>query len=201
MWKQEDSTARLHIQTISFIVTILMGTMLASLCGASEWISYGVDATGDMQYDRDSISWSSEETVRVWTRLIHSDEGKKDYSSSLEAGTVPKYSYNTLRNTDTLIEINCSIKEAKFLLTEDYDTNGAVWRHGVPRTLPSKWYTIVPGSVADTLCGIVCSSPPTASTEGAQERAAPRPSDASAREPKRENWIRIFNESDKEQEH
>ena len=193
--KGQQSFARMYIQMISFIVTILMGTMVASLCGASEWVSYGVDATGDMQYDREAVSWSSKDTVRVWTRLVHSDEGKKEYVSKLQAGKRSKYKYETLRNTDTLIEINCRIKGARFLFTEDYDTKGAPWRHGdLPRNLPSQWFAIVPGSVADTLCGIVCSSAATMASEGVEETTAPRPSDASSGESKRESWIRIYDD-------
>ena len=190
-----QSFTRMPIRTICFITTVLAGIVFAPLCGASEWVSYGVDATGDMQYDRDSMSWPSKDTVRVWTRLIHSDEGKKEYASNLQAGGLSKYNREALRNTDSLIEINCRTKEAKFLLTENYDTKGAPWRHrGPPRNLPSQWYAIVPGSVADKLCGIVCSPPATTASEGAKETTAPRPADASSSEPKRENWIRIYDD-------
>ena len=182
-------------------MTFLMGTIVVSPCGASEWVNYGVDATGTMQFHRDSMRWSSEDIVKVWTRLVHSDEGKKRYISSLHTDRLSKYTYDELQNTDTLIEINCRIKKAKLLLTEDYDTKGAPLYSGdVPPNLRFQWYNIVPGSVADELRGIVCipsnvakaGQSTTTSSEGGKETTASEPSGSSSSESKRETWIRVY---------
>ena len=168
-------------------MTVLVGTLFVSTCGASEWVSYGADETGDMQFDRDSVSWSSKETVTVWTRLVYSEEGKKSYISSLQPDRLSKYKYDELRNTDTLVEIDCRIKKAKLLLTEDYDTRGAPLLSG---NLPSQWYSIVPGSVADELRGIVCAPSTMTSSEEGKGTATPEPSGLSSSESKQETWIR-----------
>jgi hypothetical protein len=174
------------------IMTFLIGAIFVSTGGASEWVSYGVDATGIMQFDRDSISWSSQDTVKVWTRLVHSDEGKKGYILNLQTDRLSKY--NELQNTDTLVEINCRIKKAKFLLIEDYDTKGSpLYSGNLSSNLRSKWYNIVPGSVADELRGIVCIPSSVAKAgQGIKETTAPEPSGSSSSETKRETWTRIY---------
>jgi hypothetical protein len=176
------------MQAVWIIMTVLMGALFVSTCGASEWVSYGVDETGDMQFDRDSVKWSSKETVTVWTRLVYSDEGKKRYISSLRADRRSAYKYDELQNTDTLVEIDCRIKKAKLLFTEDYDTRGAPLHVD---DLSSQWYSIVPGSVADELRGIVCTPSAMTSSEGGKEPAAPEPADPSSSETRGEGWIRI----------
>jgi hypothetical protein len=180
-------STRMIMEAVWIVMTVLVGTLFVSTCGASEWVSYGVDEMGDMQFDRDSVSWSSKETVTVWTRLVHSDEGKKRYISSLQADRLSRYKYDELRNTDTLVEIDCRIKKARLLLTEDYDTRGAPLHSG---DLPSQWYSIVPGSVADGLRGIVCVPSTMTSREEGKETAVPEPSGSSRSETKPETWIR-----------
>ena len=189
------------MQTVLIIIAFLMGTGFVSPCGASEWVNYGVDATGTMQFDRDSIRWSSEDIVKVWTRLVHSDEGKKRYISNLHTDRLSKYKYDELQNTNTLVEINCRAKKAKLLAMEDYDTKGATLYSGdVPPNLRSKWYNIEPGSVADELRGIVCTpsnvakagQSTTTSSEGGKETTELEPSGSSSGETKRETWTRIY---------
>ncbi|MBP1738209.1 MAG: putative rane protein [Deltaproteobacteria bacterium] len=175
------------MQAVWIVMTVLAGSLFISTCGASEWVSYGADEAGEMQFDRDSVSWSSRESVTVWTRLVHSDEGKKRYTSSLQPDRLSKHKYDQLRNTDTLVEIDCRIKKAKLLLTEDYDTRGAPLHSG---NLPSQWFSIVPGSVADELRGIVCTPPTMTSSEEAKGTAVPEAPGLSSSESKQETWIR-----------
>jgi hypothetical protein len=182
------------MHTIEIIMTILVGTIFAifvSTCGASEWISYGVDATGNMQFDRDSVRWSSKDTVTVWTRVVYSEEGEKQYIANLQPDMIAKYRYDELRNADTLVEIDCHVKKARYLLMENYDEKGAPLYSGkFSLDLPSPWYYIEPGSVADKLCEIVCASSDITPSDDNKKDAGHEPHGSSGSGTNRDTWIR-----------
>jgi hypothetical protein len=51
----------------------------------ADWIYFGENSSGVCFYDATSITHPSKNIVRVWSKIIHSEEGKKNYIAQFGA--------------------------------------------------------------------------------------------------------------------
>ncbi len=69
------------------------------------WKLYGKNESGVFYYDAGSISRSAKDSVRVWTKMVHSKESIKQAGKGLE----------NLVYSKRLWEINCAVKKIRRL--------------------------------------------------------------------------------------
>lgn len=101
------------------IVLMLSGVCLIAINGtAAEWIHYGSKQNGDdFFYDRDSVSFSLKDIVRVSIKHVYSEQGKKDeiYDRVIINRKLTQ-SFIYLSHSLCQLELNCNKKEPTMLV-------------------------------------------------------------------------------------
>ena len=119
----------------------------------------------------DDYYWSPERrllsdsgTVRFWVRVVlNSDnpDARQDFFENRRKQNLDAVGYRDFSHSLQLYEVDCLNSKVRILSLTDYNKRGLRLNH--LNTKPSKWLTIVPDSIADSLAIEAC--PYTRSTQ------------------------------------
>lgn len=142
------------------VVFILMG-MLAVFCAPAEgadWILYAeTDDGGKEYYDKLSVSQTSQDSVKVSTKLILSKDQKQRVIEAGEKDGHPIGDPEKLSYLQSLYLINCVRKQFQVLSIAHYDVGGILLRSDDrPEEIRFEWEKIPPKTVVDHLHNAVC---------------------------------------------
>lgn len=141
-------------------LVILLASIIAlsSPAIASDWKAYGTAKYYDYEYDAESITWQSEETVRAWTKdMVRDNEGVRYIIQERLKREIATEVYDSYLYTSHYIEFQCSSRKNRLLAMYDYNKDGVVlYSEEFPH---SDFTSIVPDSQADELRKIVCLVP------------------------------------------
>jgi hypothetical protein len=118
----------------------LFGSMEAK---GEDWILYGKNESGIFYYDAESIKRPAKDTVRVWAKMVHSQESIKQAGKGLE----------NLAYSKRLWEINCGDKKIRRISKIAYSKDDKIL---ISDNTEEKWHSIKPKSLEQTLYDKVC---------------------------------------------
>ncbi|MBI5076253.1 MAG: hypothetical protein HZB62_13960 [Nitrospirae bacterium] len=152
-----NRTPKARKSAAALIIVSLMVVALSSPVAASDWKSYGTVQYYDYEYDAESVTWPTDDTVRVWTKdTVKGEEGVKYITKERQKRELPTDGYDNYLYTAHYVEFQCSSKQDRLLAMYDYNREGiALYAEEFPS---SDWVSIVPGSQASQLFKIVCSA-------------------------------------------
>lgn len=146
----------------SSVILILCGICLfCTEVDGADWVRYFVDKQGnEWLYDRESISFQSQDIVGIWGKGIYSKEGIKQEIAQRTKAKLPIESLNELSYTLERFEINCRKSEFDVYERSFYDKAGKTLHSYAASKKRSHWYSINPESKMDSLYKLVCKSQP-----------------------------------------
>ena len=138
---------------ITFCLLILFLFMVAGQAWAAEWILYEQSPSGALYYDMSSINKNGN-IVRVWTKEIYNQDGKKNAYSILKSLGNPLTNPDALSHQLVLREIDCGNGKMQSTLLTVYTESGAsVFSQ---QKSFDEWKDIPPDSASKTLKNIIC---------------------------------------------
>jgi hypothetical protein len=144
------------VYSVIFLPYLIVLLLVTSVDGSSdEWVALGDDSYGDtFLYNKSKIEHITTDIVRVWDKVVYSDEGGKRWIQFNIKGTYSTEGYDKLSHTLFLTEIDCEKERYRHLSLTDYDKDGMVLT-GRSYNEPH-WSDIPPNSVMNTLRNEVC---------------------------------------------
>jgi hypothetical protein len=113
----------------------------------ADWQLYATTRTGHGSYDAEGMTRQSNGIVQVWTKLMFSDEGKKDYVAGL-GETFKDVTYTICfeeldcdGKRNRVLQITAYSKEGKVVSTSSYDRNP--WKYIAPETVNQALFNAV----------------------------------------------------------
>jgi len=148
-----------HVHSLICLVIFLL---FANQAWAADWIYYAPMSTGHMYYDKSSIKKVNKNIIRVWTKTIFIENGKKQYFSFLKSiGKAPD-NPDMLNYQLVLVEIDCVNKKYRISSLSIYDEKDSILA-SLPK--PSdQWIDIPPNTQMEILKNEVCSVGKTSKT-------------------------------------
>ena len=131
---------RLSIMGVCFLGLFILSN---SIAWAENWKQYGVDESGEFYYDAESVTRSTTNTVKVWTKMVHSKENIKTLEKSLE----------NLHHSNRLWEINCTDKKIRRLSKIAFSKDGKIL---IADNKEENWQSILSKSLSEKLYENVC---------------------------------------------
>ncbi len=133
----------------SGVVLLFLFTILVyEEAWGADWKTFGSDSNTVSFYDKENISHSSSDIVRVSIEVVYTPTGVSDL--------VHTYGnrYRGLDHKVSLFELNCKDKMIRLLSSTWYWADG---REITPYLTPNnKWYSIIPESSEEDLQNEVC---------------------------------------------
>ncbi len=105
-------------------------------------------------YDRESITAIPDNTVRVNTKTVYNEQGRKVFIDRLKKRNPDIQGYENLSYAFYHEEINCRTREHALLEVADHSGDGKVIYH--QKMSNKKWIRVLPGSMADHLFQKIC---------------------------------------------
>jgi len=134
------------IFSLFFLVALVL-FLNSELWGADWKVLYQSDKTGTYYYDTQSITHTANNHVRVWTKIIYSEEGVREVISSLGED------YKNASSVKYYYELDCTEKKVQFLSITYYSKDERVISTFESDT---EWHFIPPDSIASALYEKVC---------------------------------------------
>ena len=146
----------IKIKNLQRIICLVIFTLFASQALAAEWILYNTSHQGKMYYDKSSIKEVNKNIVRVWTKTIFNENGRKMYFSFLQSINEAPNKFDILNYELMLNEIDCLNARGRFSsMTINYDEESVVYWG--PKYF-SQWMKISPvspmGMLKNKVCGV-----------------------------------------------
>ena len=135
-----------------FVVLFLF--IFANHAGAADWVLFGQTASGDIYYDKSSITEVGN-IVRVWTKDIYNKDGKANTYEILKNLGHAIANPDLLSHQLILRELDCAKGEMQSTALTVYTADGAVV-FSQRKSFDEK-KDIIPDSIFETLKNIVCS--------------------------------------------
>ncbi len=129
-------------------VTVLC-LLFNSIAEGEQWVYLGSTDLGKSYYDKDSITYTSADTVTVMLKWIPNEEIRAQRSADINIGSRHK----NWKETRMLEAVNCSKRESRIISSTDYDSDGKVIYSMKLSLGPSP---IRPGSQDYSLYNAVC---------------------------------------------
>ncbi len=121
---------------------------------------YASDRDGDYFWARSPDSPAGGKTVRVWSKLAYSDDGKKAYVAKRTQAGLFVGNMEHLSQRVVLYEFKCG-KEAKVAIVEIFETDKEGRTLDYARSGSIKeWDTVPAGAVEEKLAAAACSGSP-----------------------------------------
>ena len=131
-----------------FLATLCAGCLFstAAWCAAPDW--YLLDENGESSFffDRSGTNKVREGVIRVKTRVVYSEAGKKEAVKMLQGLPQPDMLHETLYS----YEINCDEREGHLLASSHLDKNGDILKTS-DLAAATQWQYLPP----DTRMGLV----------------------------------------------
>jgi hypothetical protein len=134
------------------VISVVMGLAIFGCveAGAEDWRLYAKTDLYECFYDAEDIIRSSQDIVKVWTKLEYTDRGVikmvKEYG---------KY-YKNLSYSLELWEISCAEKRHRLLAITAYSLEGNILYADQAGSRPPPWKIISRESVEESLYKILC---------------------------------------------
>ena len=113
---------------------------------AADWKLYYASKTGLSYYDLGSITRSSTNTVKIWTKTVYSAETILDIVAKHGAD------FKEVNYCITLMELNCEDKKKRNLLENYYSEEG----RPLVMFRDLEWEEIIPESIGNVLYREIC---------------------------------------------
>jgi hypothetical protein len=147
----------MKILSLALLISgVLFG--ISTMASAHEWVHYLTDDMGDKHYrDRQGNTVNDKGAViKVWVRVVYSEEGKSTYIESHAEGGVDPQKFNDLSYSIKQWSIRCSDEEHSLSSLTDYDTKDRMIRLVKIKDSDRTWESIIPDSATGTLYEVVC---------------------------------------------
>lgn len=148
------------MKNILFLLLIITFIIAIPEAKGSEWVSVGT-ALGDNKffYDNETLTKLPNDIMKLWEKVEYSAKQRKEH---IKWRTRKGYNidrYDTLSHTLNLIEVNCTTRESRTMMTVDYsstfgslDSNTFKWQSS------EGWSPIIPDSMMENIYTAVCQS-------------------------------------------
>ena len=148
----------MKLKYVQGIICLVILFLFANQSWAEDWILYGIPNTGDMYYDKSSITKVNENIIRVWIKSIYNEKGKLETFSFLQGTDKATDNPDKLNHYILLQEIDCVNKKYRTASIKIYDEKGNVIVSS-PEGEIGGWNNIIPNPVTETLKIISCEEP------------------------------------------
>jgi hypothetical protein len=124
---------------------------------STDWKKLGTDEEGDHFYKFDESSKAFPDILSVKTRLVYSEEGKKQYIAKRQQARLPVQNLEQLNSRTVLYGLNCVSKKREICVLEIFELaeDGKALDYAKSGSY-KQWNEIPPGTVYDELQRIVC---------------------------------------------
>lgn len=137
------------------LVPVLLFFAACTEAGATDWRRYDESEYLYFSYNKKSIKWVDNDTVRVRCKSsLRGEKGRDWLSEKMKLGIVPAREVENISLATFLIDIKCSNRMMRELSYNYFDKSITVISPF--DTFSSNWKFITPGSVGDKLHMIVC---------------------------------------------
>lgn len=141
-----------------------LDTLLTVACFKKEekvqgdWIYTGFDPSAQYFYDSKSISYSKPNIVKVKTKFVYTEYGRKLRIEEAKQANMPGNEYEYVSHMISLSEMDCLEKKWRALSTIEYGKGGKViYSATFPKEVQEKWIPISPESgQLESLYGAIC---------------------------------------------
>jgi hypothetical protein len=122
----------------------------SELWGADWKVLYQKDKMGTYYYDTQSITHTAKNHVRVWTKMIYSEQGVREEISSMGED------YKNVAYEKGYFELDCTEHKMQILSGTYYSKDGKVISSHDKPDSDSNWSFISPDSIMSALYEKVC---------------------------------------------
>jgi hypothetical protein len=147
------------LQRVIIGVAMIFFLVLPSVGSSAEWVYFtsAADGSHETYYDNETIIGTPKQTLKVWTKWVWSESGKKGFISLRVRNKMSVEGFEKLSHTTMQYELNCNTREERAFSTTHYDINGTVIRTMSGRN--PTWDSISPDSIVESLFKEVCVKP------------------------------------------
>lgn len=118
---------------------------------------YVTDHEGTHHYAIERENTGSKGTVRVWSRLLYTDDGKKAYILKRRQRNIFVDGFDKVTHRDVLYELKCTEDPAEYAIIEVFEVNGEGKTIDYGRSGSSRdWEAIPEGTTIEKLAKAVC---------------------------------------------
>jgi len=93
-----------------------------SIAEGEQWVYVGSTNLGDSYYDKDSITYTSADTLTIMLKWIPNEKTRAQRSADINIGS----RYKNWKETRMLEAVNCSKRESSIISSTDFDLDGKV---------------------------------------------------------------------------
>jgi hypothetical protein len=140
---------------ILFLVMIT-SLVMPALAFPADWVMVAQTKDGGTTtfYDRESITATPDNTIRVYTKTVYNEQGRKVFIERLKKRNPEIQGYENLSYAFYHEEMNCKTREHALLEVADHSGDGKViYRQKMNN---KKWIRVLPGSMADHVFQKIC---------------------------------------------
>ena len=116
----------------------------------ADWKRFDSNVYGDNYYDRGSIIRGSKNIVRVLVKYVPNEKGVMNAVERMGE------QFKTLRDSQTLVELECAEKKFRILSVTLYSKEGGILYSEKWEEQESRWVLVTPQSGWGSLHGILC---------------------------------------------
>jgi len=140
--------------SISIVCLLMVGYTAVN---GAEWVYYGYDSFGnECYYDKEGITSVGDGIIKVWEKIVFSEEGKSYFISERQKKGINTQGYENLSYDLGLYAINCNKKEFHVVSGVDYTKAGHILDSFNLSSDKTSWDPIPPDSIMDELYKATC---------------------------------------------
>ena len=144
------------MKTINSVIYFIIIFLFINQAWAEDWIQYGTSKEGKIYYDKSSIEEIGQNIVRVKTKTILNEKGKKESLTFLKNMNIRPCNRNIISYELTVEQYDCANEKYLNISTTIYDKKDNVLLG--QKAIVAKWSDIRPKSNSGKLKNIVCSA-------------------------------------------
>ncbi len=140
----------------TLLLVMAASVTIPSIAFPADWVlvAQTKDGGSTTYYDRQSVTNTSDNTVKLCTKTVYSEQGRKVFIERLKKRNPEIRGYENLSHAFYYEEVNCATKEHALLEVTDHSNDGKVIYHQEMNN--KKWIRVLPGSMADNLLQTIC---------------------------------------------
>ncbi|MBZ0158220.1 MAG: hypothetical protein K8I29_18645 [Alphaproteobacteria bacterium] len=133
-----------------------LGKVQAVQLSGAEWKSFSESNAHYWYYDLRSIEQPGKSITKVWCKSVAKNRASiEEKIRLLKKFGGSTWGYENYLYTLNLFEIDCPKKKHRLVMVKDYDRSENILESAVSQDM--SWDSIPPGSIIESLYGIVCS--------------------------------------------
>ena len=144
----------------AFLIIVLMFSLTIIACNSGtdnqsgDWVRIGETTTGDNYYDKNSLKEENKNIIRVKTKAIYSENGKKEKLTFLKSIGKAPANPDSLSHEIRIWNVDCVNKKINPYTSTIYG-KGDQMITASPQ-FPDKWDDILPRSLSEKIKNIAC---------------------------------------------